>query len=184
MTGDDNASDAMTTECCPACSYRLNGLPLVHTCPECGFDYDPHAEVIELTADRRHWRQVVFGLLLVIMFAAYGTVFEDRLILAGLIILILWHLAQGFRRHSQGYRVLMNRRGVEIRFPPNSPISLSWDQFEIARFNWLTGRFKLKDLAGNTIHALRFRDIGSIQLGRRLTRKLNDLKSIYKTGAK
>jgi hypothetical protein len=30
---------------CPMCNYALNGLPAVHACPECGFEYDEDTQV-------------------------------------------------------------------------------------------------------------------------------------------
>ncbi|MCH9034490.1 MAG: hypothetical protein IID42_08300 [Planctomycetes bacterium] len=32
---------------CPSCRYRLAGLPDVHQCPECGFEYDKRMVVIQ-----------------------------------------------------------------------------------------------------------------------------------------
>lgn len=34
-------------ERCPVCDYRLEGLPDVHRCPECSFEYDKRMQVVE-----------------------------------------------------------------------------------------------------------------------------------------
>ena len=51
---------------CPRCSYALQGLPQEHHCPECGFEYERDATVIQ--ADRRGWwaLAIVSGLLFVV----------------------------------------------------------------------------------------------------------------------
>jgi len=33
---------------CPCCKYDLTGLPDRHRCPECGYDYDRHSDMVEL----------------------------------------------------------------------------------------------------------------------------------------
>jgi hypothetical protein len=36
----DPSAVARGLDRCPVCNYSLNGLPLAHRCPECGFEYD------------------------------------------------------------------------------------------------------------------------------------------------
>ncbi|HEV2295476.1 MAG TPA: hypothetical protein VGR35_16625 [Tepidisphaeraceae bacterium] len=60
---------------CPVCEYDLQGLPLVHRCPECGFAYDRNARGARPVAlgasDRLSRFDKVCGVLAAIIAAAF-----------------------------------------------------------------------------------------------------------------
>ena len=75
---------------CPRCGYSLSGLPSEHTCPECAFEYELDAIVIQ--EQRRSWKSIAvanggtvvlgaalwvwIGSALVLVFATAGFIIE------------------------------------------------------------------------------------------------------------
>jgi hypothetical protein len=111
--------DSLVGRVCPRCRYDLAGLPDTHVCPECGFEYDPHAKVIRLHGWRVRFRHrvpifLVFVVLTMGVWLAPVAVRAELRMTANFALFGLLGLCMFLRRASaQGY-LLVNRHGVEV----------------------------------------------------------------------
>src|SRR5262245_5584938 len=90
---------------CPICSYPLEGLPEIHKCPECAFDYDKKMIVVEQSP------QLLIILTLGFTFLLVGVVFGGSLrigllqlifVPVGLVfnVIILWRFVRKQRNRA------------------------------------------------------------------------------------
>ena len=99
----DDPCDILRLNVCPNCKYDLSGLPIAHTCPECGFVYtEDFFDVKGYSWDfRKGFSSILFSIMIVIFFAIiiafwrfglfnYGELLKALLGLAGISGLVLY----------------------------------------------------------------------------------------------
>lgn len=174
---------------CPACGYPLIHLPAWHTCPECGFAYDPHARVHVIRDRAAYISQIAWAI-----FISMGlTYFHFRVLRKPLDQDIWWIFA--FLTISTVYpiyrlarlagrpasRVLINHQGIRFEYPRAEPKHVRWEQFGRARYSWITGQLELCNQAGQSLLRWRDRNIGTPSLRRKLAAQINDLAGKYRS---
>ncbi|MGD8450537.1 MAG: hypothetical protein PVJ57_01855 [Phycisphaerae bacterium] len=136
---------------CRRCGYSLAGLPSVHTCPECGLEYDPLCRVIELQPAKGDFRQVWLGLLLIALLGwvwlDHGMKAGDEYFLALLVGAVLWSLVRG-SRHAERAWLILNHRGVRLQEEAGADNLTPWTRLHCARWRWLSGRLSLESADG------------------------------------
>ena len=165
MDRASNTHEAPLTHC-PSCAYSLKSLPVIGTCPECGFDYDPSARVIPLNPGRHPLRQAVIGAVLLAGGLYYGIWrlpskgIELSFVLA-LGALVLAYFFTWTLRASESARLLITRHGVRFDAPRLDRGWIPWSRMGHARYLSLLGRLLIYDAKGETIDNLPFRKLGS-----------------------
>lgn len=122
---------------CPECNYDQRGLGAFHTCPECGFQFDPNLSIYRAVPERIHFVPLILGLSLVLvggilpaLFGSLGGVPRIRtwqwinIIAGGLIALGAWDGILGFRWRFAiiGLDELRLARGAERLHVPWSDV--------------------------------------------------------------
>ena len=115
---------------CPLCSYKLQGLPAEHKCPECGLDYDPTTRVWFF----RREPSVLSAILSVIGVTAGMAVVIDavrhsdmRIMGAAMLVMCVWGIAYLYKKRPIA---ILSRKSLTIR----------------GRFSNRLKRFQLDDL--------------------------------------
>lgn len=172
---------------CPRCNYELAGLPEYHTCPECGFDYDPHCQMICLKPRRADNRQVVLGtgLLLVIgfgMWAAPGPFTLKDLILPGVILLaMLPYLYRSLRGFGLASALFISHKGVRFEHAEGASRLIPWDNIDHAQYGWLTGRVLILSKVCRVLHSVHRLRLGGTTEAKVCAEAIDAAKHTYET---
>lgn len=168
---------------CPRCGYDLTGLPEVHTCPECGLEYDPHCRVMRSDVRRFEYKQLLFGGALLAMIAivaiAYGVPHVDAWLLTVIgvgMLASIWRLARGAGR---SYELTINRRGVQFDHPGLPDRVIAWDEIGEAGYSWVRGRFYLRARDGTMLFTCGRMRLGGAREARRCADAIYWLKRVY-----
>lgn len=168
---------------CPKCAYSLKGLPVVHTCPECGSEYDPHALVIRFDVQQYERRQMGYATILLAMigFVSFraGIQQDDILLLVIIAGSMLTSLVKMCRARSTPYLLSINRCGVQFEHPKLRERRLLWSTIDRAKFRWLSGRFYLYGDDGKKLISIRPHWIGGRRVARMCATRINSLAQIY-----
>ncbi len=155
----------------------------MHTCPECGLDYDPHATVIRLQTRRRDYRQIVYGLVLLGMlyFASRRTgILQDDY---PLILMIAAGMLAAFYRLSssagQLHLLILNRHGVRLEDRMFGRDTILWTALAKAKYGWLSGKFYLLGNNGARLLTCRANQLGTPRTVRRCVAEINRLLCVY-----
>jgi len=178
-------SDSSTSlKTCPRCDYNLTGLPDEHICPECGFEYDPHAAFMRLSRRRRVWELAVMATALLLagwFLPRQGgrtkeNVFFCAFILAALLLdllsLSLQHVAASITLNRLGFSVT-DVRGLSRTIP--------WRALRRARCGWISGNL-IAHGTNRTRILILCRQLGGRRKARDLARQIVWLKSVYENG--
>ncbi len=134
---------------CPRCAYSLDGLPTVHTCPECGLEYDRESSVfIAHPRARRSWPIVAISVLFVVGIGAWvwtGTAVTLLVAVSGLVGSIS-HLVR--RRYAFA---IVERRRVRFVREDFGEECFTCDAIGAAGWSHLTGAVVIKSAAGRTL---------------------------------
>lgn len=165
---------------CPQCSYPLLGLPPVHSCPECGLNYDPYSRIYNISRGRfARYTVIVVGVLSVV---AVIFVFSGGLRWHALPILFPcifnFVLALNASRVSVK-RVFIDRFGIQFEHPSLPAAFVPWTQFGHARLSWATGRIRIFDRTGRSLAWLSRYQVRPRTLAHSCVTKMNELAAIY-----
>jgi rubredoxin len=178
---------------CPACGYILHNLPDRHTCPECGFHYDPHAKVYRVYEQGKHIAQI--GALAIVgytgtilynasqgmMIAIGETDWRPLVFLAAPILLGIRPLYRLLRSFRHPCRVIMNHEGIRFDCPGAKPLDVTWSDFGEAHVNLFTSGLVLRDRGGRSLLRRRQCSIGNRRMRRKLASEVNALAGIYRS---
>jgi hypothetical protein len=169
------------------CQYDLTGLPEVHTCPECGFEYDPHAQVIRLFPQRRIYGHfVAAGTWMVPILLLRRGAFSQQdaaLFLGSIAVVLLVTTFYWSRIAGSPRRLVLNRHGVRFDHPSISGEAIPWAGLAKAEFDWVFGKLWLISPQGTTLHEVPYRKLGSTRLSRRCADEINRLAALYAQAA-
>ena len=169
---------------CPACAYRLTGLPVSHVCPECGFAYDPLARVIRSRAVA-----YVDGVLVVFLVGVsiaivarppHGAIPLYGLGYLSVVVVVL--LYSGIRSLFSPCMLRLNRAGVEIVAPPKMRVFAAWEQFEDARYSWRLRELSLIGKDDVTVASVDGDELGGWLAGSRCALVINRARDEYLGG--
>lgn len=181
MTTPTIKTDSRTTAgWCQRCEYSLAGLLAAGRCPECGLPYDPHSEWYRLRPRARLQRDVVLAFILAGIFLYGFTQDADPE--------APWWLPAAFVgyavlrlvlvRPKAPDELLIHRVGVTL-FYGGRVQTYSWDQLRDARFNWITGTFRLRAAAGGARLRCGVQALGGTFAASGLARQINALRQTY-----
>lgn len=176
-------SESEQTRKCPNCKYSLIGLPTEHSCPECGFDYDPSAIVIRLKPQRHDWRQVVYGILLLgIMYLGviqrgYST--DVRALVAIVGVSIVVSLFRLFRIHSESQSIKINRLGIEVDDAALAVGIIRWKSVKSVKYSPLRGALIIRGVSRDRLCVWPSRRLGGRRIARRCAEEISRLLSVY-----
>jgi hypothetical protein len=163
---------------CPMCGYALLGLPESHTCPECGFEYDPYCEVIRLGGRSRDFANALGGLVILALILwprpPIREVLPCAVWLALLVIVWGW---RWFKNWGNPRLLIINRNGIRLQHP-NAEQHIFWADFDRAYVCW-TGSFIIKGRDSRTLLKSRYVGYGSWFLMRSAAEKMNRLAQVY-----
>ncbi|MBI3835820.1 MAG: hypothetical protein HY287_15955 [Planctomycetes bacterium] len=132
---------------CPRCQYDLTGLPEIHTCPECGFDYDSNAIFVRLKIGRILWNQLLMAALLIgamIYFATPKTRWKENFAPISLIMLSIIPVILRLLSSRDRGSLTLNRFGVTKEKDQKRVIRIPWNEIQRVRFNWITDNVVVK----------------------------------------
>jgi len=166
-------------ERCPSCGYALRELPPIWTCPECGFDYDPHAKIIQLAPRRWALRQVFLGILLltlaVWMLIREGAADDSSLEFIGFVgVLTLWYFLAYCRGAGEPSRLQLTRRGVRFEDASLDRGWIDWGRIRNAKYRWWSGKLCIVGVDGGQLWSARYERVGSAMVARDCADAIND----------
>jgi hypothetical protein len=170
---------------CPLCGYAIFGLPTEHTCPECGFAYDPYTKVIHLSPIMRSmWTisaAIAFAPLGASLVAGrYHAVVAAAGLATGLMLVILTaayvliSVTLG-RRHL----LVLNRLGIHWYHKNRRLDTIQWPAFQSVRCDWLGNKVDFMRVDGTIVHSVGRRRFGSRRSVMRCVKEINDRIQVY-----
>jgi hypothetical protein len=169
---------------CPRCQYDLAGLPEVHTCPECGFEFDPHAIFIRLKVKRGLLNQVLIGVILFAALVHFGGSPGLRKENVGLALLIVIATIPPLIRILAPERISLtvNRFGIGVEGEHDEDMCISWKDIRSVRFSWISGNIVIRGPKPKRL-AIAYLQIGGFFIARRLAKQIDRLRKIYSVGS-
>ena len=162
------------------CRYDLTGLPEVHTCPECGFENDPHARVIRLFPQRRIYGHfVAVGIWILLIMRGALSQYTAAVVLSSIAVVLLVTTFYWSRIAGSPRRLVLNRHGVRFDHPSISGEAIPWAGLAKAEFDWVFGKLWLISPEGTTLREVPYRKLGSTRLSRRCADEINRLAVLY-----
>jgi len=169
---------------CPRCSYELTGLPAVHTCPECGFEYDSLSTSITLRGRRVYLEDLIKSVVVgVAVFGPWsvrsGPAVEKEIVVVFLGIVVSSALYGLWKREGLPCLLLLNRRGLTFHPPSFGMTLLSWGEIRRARCSWVTGALCIIGHDGQTLLRCPYRTLGTLRIAKRCAAEINRLREGY-----
>lgn len=176
---------------CPRCRYNLRGLPARHTCPECGFAYDPDCVIIRLRGWRKRdvWSILgLGGILIAVLVDAfrppfYGRPAEWLRALAYLGLPVAWLGYYVARARFNRRAVIINHLGVTFDTPTIRVRFVPWSDIGRATFDWKTERFCVEGRDGNPIVSCDAEGLSTSGVADKCAYEINEAKAVYLDGA-
>lgn len=170
---------------CPCCGYSLRGLPSVYTCPECGSEYDPHSMVLPLPGNGKVLAGLVSWFCLAativwILRAQHGHLVEPWPCMLPVALLVAVALYQWLTGAAKERRFIINGAGIKLRHPEVFCPIITWEQFGEAHVSWVTGRFGILGVHGETLFGCQYRELGSLFRMSSYVEQLNAVAALYK----
>ena len=165
---------------CPKCKYDLTGLPEVHACPECGFEYDPHTELFDIGPPYVSSSKalVILSLCAVsFVLAFYFRIAGESFFWMSMVVVVVVMYLR--RPHSAKHVLIANRQGIFIIRPATSDQHIPWSNIHEIRHNWLTGAIQFIDRENKNvpIHpALKFPAFAALE---RCVDEIRRLQALY-----
>ncbi len=174
--GKHEALQIVPLGACPSCGYLLEGLPEIHRCPECSFEYDKRMQVVEQSG----------GTAWIALFAVVAYVaglFTFQLTLKGKILYYLFCPAGIIFAAWAAWRYFTGRRNKVIVWNNGiivlngRKIAKKWEQERITQISFNEGIIGIRVRPVNVQH-----NIGEMVLGTadRLKRVENLLRYFFK----
>jgi hypothetical protein len=169
---------------CPCCSYDLTGLPEVHTCPECGFEYDALAMSITLRGRRAYTVNLISSAAMGLTY--FGFLYPRTGFTAGKATLIIFlgiallvTLYRLWKRETVPRLLLLSRRGLAFH-PPSFDITLlPWGEITGASCSWVTGVLCITGKDGQTVLRCPYQTLGTLRIAKRCAAEINRLREGY-----
>lgn len=175
---------------CQNCGYNLQGLPLKHSCPECGMLYDPHMVIIKLRGPRERLIHfvghpsdalVILIASLLVLNGRYRWVSEPAMCGTCVLLVVVYALFRFcffIARRQRPRRMILNHQGVYIDHPGLDSKRIEWSHIERAHYRWWSGRFFIRG-HGVKLFKCAHTQLGGARLARRCAREINRLVKIY-----
>ena len=168
---------------CPRCDYDLTGLPAVHTCPECGCNYDEHSMGIPLTGRRKYfWTWVAVALNSFLMFrsvqrAGPGLEILRRFVVPAMLFLAIFiH----WRRHTNlPTRLILDRDGIELATLRQVSLRWFWAMIRTVEVDWVWGYFRIKSHDGTVLISRHYSSFGTLKLAKYSAAEINRRVEMY-----
>ncbi|MBI3835821.1 MAG: hypothetical protein HY287_15960 [Planctomycetes bacterium] len=168
------------TSACPRCQYDLTGLPEIHTCPECGFQYDFKARTIVFSEPKR---KEIFWFIMLVAFTT--VIFFDLLrrgIRPGDWPMALMYVANAIGAAFALLRPLPPRRfmsidsaGLQFDPPIKGIMAIPWQEFGEAKPSWADGSLLIFGKDGHKIVRCAIGNAINIKQVRALVIELNGI---------
>lgn len=164
----ESTNNIGTDHHCLKCGYSLRGLPDIHTCPECGLDYDLNRIVIPIGGYRRIIK-IYLPLITILLpllalfpqFTRIGLSTRQIVIMATVILMIVIHILRIVpRRHLYLTYLALDSKGVHL-FHANGEVKhYAWPDIDQARGEWFGGNFHLVGKDGIDLFSCNGDDLG------------------------
>lgn len=172
---------------CPQCAYNLAGLPEEHVCPECGFEYDRHATIINFQQKKHLYIALIVGMangLLAVFWINRGD-FLSRgagYVVGTLIVLftLCFHSWRIKKVTDKPARCVLTKRSVKIEHYKFGEKIIDWKDIECASYSWINGKFRIKSNYGVDLFDRWYGSLGSPSRVRKCAKEINRLLKIYK----
>lgn len=177
---------------CPCCGYNLRGLPRMHNCPECGFEYDPQALILALGGKHIHWGEYrsliavvggIFALVVVLTgrgspdFAASsvpGWLYWSLFFAIGITVVIRMG-----RRLGRKQELRINHKGVQFVDPALPRGLIPWERIGEAECLEDGDALVIKDKSGEAVVTCEREVIGERSDVEHCARQINALRDKY-----
>jgi hypothetical protein len=169
---------------CPRCNYDLTGLPEIHTCPECGLNYDPDTVAIELRGVRHpvavlFWA-VIWIALLVFILQRGAPRMRDWFFLTVAGAGFLVDLYRSFIRSGLRNRLVINHEGLHFKLSCGDDRIVRWEEIGLADRTWVTGTLRIRGPDGSSVFVCPFAEFNrNKKMVLRSIAEINRLKKIY-----
>jgi hypothetical protein len=169
---------------CPRCSYDLTGLPDVHTCPECGFEYDPLARSIVLRGRRVYAFNLIWSVAFALTYFYFWYPRMDfasgkAIVIAFLGVALVTTLYRVWKRENLPQLLLMNRHGLAFHPPTVASTVVPWSDITRAKCSWVTGALCVIGRDGQTLLRCSYRTLGTLRIAKRCAQEINALVGRY-----
>lgn len=176
-----NDSQAPEIRACPSCEYDLAGLPDEHTCPECGFEYDPDAVVIHLPGKAPAVGNLLgVGILALLVIQQImrvttgGDSYSDAFTFIMLVLCVATILCEFLGYVAGKHRFILNRNGVRVEHPDVTNETVRWSDIRRAKYSWVWGSLHLLGQDGRVLREFTMAQLGRGKTGRKCAKLIND----------
>ncbi len=169
---------------CPRCRYSLTGLPDIHRCPECAFEYDKRMVVIEQSA-KLSWFLVGMYSVGALMWTSYLAA-TSSFGWGSLILTVFWFATflgarQSIRLRNRSKALLWPDGLILLPAQGDFMYYASWDDVSRVEYDRLGGGAKLLAHDGSTLHAVPYDFFGSGRISKEFIAAANRIREQYLT---
>ncbi len=183
----ESPSDTNSKSYCLMCGYDLQGLPEIHTCPECGLDYDLNRIVIPIGGYRRiiklYLPLITITLPLLALFHQFiriGLSTKQIVIMAIITLIIGIHIFRMVpRRHLYLTYLALDLKGVHFFYANGDVTHYVWPDIEQARGEWFGGDFHLAGKDGTDLFSCNGDDLGGWSKTRQCISAINQARERF-----